>query len=280
MSTEIPLAGAAIAAHLSPLALFLQADSVVKSIMILLALASVASWGVILDKLIRFSKLQKRARFWLAGVASDASLQQLERDLPGHADDPFARIHGALATEWRETHKRGLLKSDNDKESLKERLNRVGQIALGVEIERLQKGLQILATIGSVSPFVGLFGTVWGIINAFQGIAATNNTSLAVVAPGIAEALFATALGLIAAIPAVVAYNRAAGDLGNYANRLGTLIGLTEVEFSRRLSAGEAPAAVSRATVEHHTSADTPRRATETSSHASAGGGRLIAEGA
>ncbi|GAB7127643.1 hypothetical protein JCM19000A_21500 [Silvimonas sp. JCM 19000] len=241
MATEIPLAGAAVAAHLSPLALFLQADSVVKAIMILLAVASVASWGVILDKLLKFGRLQKQARAWLAGAASEPSLRPLENELATHPDDPFARIHSAITAEWRESHRRGLTGNSHDKDSLKERLNRVGQIALGVEIERLQKGLQVLATIGSVAPFVGLFGTVWGIINAFQGIAATNNTSLAVVAPGIAEALFATALGLVAAIPAVVAYNRAAGDLGNYANRLGTLIGLTEVELSRRLSANEAP---------------------------------------
>jgi biopolymer transport protein TolQ len=125
------------------------------------------------------------------------------------------------------------------RDSLKERINRVGQIASNIEVEQLQKGLSILATVGSVAPFIGLFGTVWGIMNAFQGIAASNNTSLAVVAPGIAEALFATALGLVAAIPAVVAYNRAAGDLNNYAGRLATLVGLVEVQLSRQLEAGD-----------------------------------------
>ncbi|HEX8606307.1 MAG TPA: MotA/TolQ/ExbB proton channel family protein, partial [Pseudoduganella sp.] len=120
------------------------------------------------------------------------------------------------------------------------RINRVGQIATSGEVEQLQKGLQVLATIGSVAPFVGLFGTVWGIMNAFQGIAASNNTSLAVVAPGIAEALFATALGLVAAIPAVVAYNRISGDLNHYAGRLATLVGLVEVQLSRQLESGEA----------------------------------------
>jgi biopolymer transport protein TolQ len=108
-----------------------------------------------------------------------------------------------------------------------------------VEVEQLQRGLSVLATVGSVAPFVGLFGTVWGIMNAFQGIAASNNTSLAVVAPGIAEALFATALGLVAAIPAVVAYNRASGDLNHYAGRLSTLVGLVEVQLSRQLEAGQ-----------------------------------------
>jgi biopolymer transport protein TolQ len=107
-------------------------------------------------------------------------------------------------------------------------------------VEKLQGGLSVLATIGSVGPFIGLFGTVWGIMNAFQGIAASGSTSLAVVAPGIAEALFATALGLVAAIPAVVAYNRVAGDLNNYANRVATLIGLVEVQLSRQLESGEA----------------------------------------
>ena len=154
--------------------------------------------------------------------------------------DPFARIYRAIIGEWQESHQQGLYKSEAERDSLKERINRVAQIASGIEIEKLQRGLSVLATTGSVAPFVGLFGTVWGIMNAFQGIAASNNTSLSVVAPGIAEALFATALGLVAAIPAVIAYNRASGALNEYANRLNTLIGITEVQLSRQLESGEA----------------------------------------
>jgi biopolymer transport protein TolQ len=223
-------------AHLSPLQLFLQADIVVKAIMVLLALASVASWGVIADKLARFRTLNRRAKEWLESLQAQRSLAQIQASAK---DDPFARIYRAVLAEWRETWRLGLHRSDTGRDSLKERIARVAQIARGVETEQLQRGLPVLATVGSVAPFVGLFGTVWGIINAFQGIAATNNTSLSVVAPGIAEALFATALGLIAAIPAVIAYNRVSGDLNAYANRLDTLIGLVEVRLSRQLEAGD-----------------------------------------
>ncbi|MDN7673355.1 MotA/TolQ/ExbB proton channel family protein [Burkholderia oklahomensis] len=228
-----------VAAHLSPLQLFEQADWLVKSIMALLALASVASWTVIADKLLRFRALERRAARWLALLQAPRPLAALAQALGAHADDPFARVYRAVAAEWRESWRHGLAQREAGRDSLKERLARVGVIARGVEIERLQRGLPVLATVGSVAPFVGLFGTVWGIINAFQGIAATNDTSLAVVAPGIAEALFATALGLVAAIPAVVAYNRASGDLSAYANRLDTLTGLVEVQLSRQLDAGD-----------------------------------------
>ena len=227
-----------IAAHLSPLELFQQADIIVKSILLILALASLASWGVIIDKLLRFSRLRRRANDWSAALSGQRSLARLGQELKQHAQDPFARIYHAITDEWHTSHRQHLHTDAAGRDSLKERINRVGQIASNVEVEQLQSGLSVLATVGSVAPFIGLFGTVWGIMNAFQGIAASNNTSLAVVAPGIAEALFATALGLVAAIPAVVAYNRASGDLNNYANRLATLVGLVEVQLSRQLEAG------------------------------------------
>ncbi|MRW90475.1 flagellar motor protein MotA [Duganella sp. FT80W] len=226
-------------AHLTPLELFEQADVIVKSILVLLTIASLVSWGVIIDKLVRFARLRRNAVHWTAALAGQRSLAKLTQQLKQHAQDPFARIYHAIVDEWHVTHRLHLHTSDSGRDSLKERINRVGQIASNVEVEQLQRGLSILATVGSVAPFVGLFGTVWGIMNAFQGIAASNNTSLAVVAPGIAEALFATALGLVAAIPAVVAYNRASGDLNNYAGRLSTLVGLVEVQLSRQLEAGE-----------------------------------------
>jgi biopolymer transport protein TolQ len=233
-----------VAAHLSPLQLFLQADIIVKTILVVLALASLASWGVIVDKLLRFRSLQRNAALWSAAVAGQRSLARLVQDLRQAPQDPFARIYQSIAEEWHHSHALELQRDAGGRDSLKERINRVGQISNGAEVEKLQSGLSILATIGSVGPFIGLFGTVWGIMNAFQGIAASNNTSLAVVAPGIAEALFATALGLVAAIPAVVAYNRLAGDLNHYANRLATLTGLVEVQLSRQLESGEAlPAA-------------------------------------
>ena len=229
-----------IAAHLTPLELFEQADFIVKSIIVILALASVVSWGVIVDKLLRFARLRRSAIAWNAALSGQRTLGKLAQELKQHAQDPFARIYHAIAEEWQTSHRQHLQVDASGRDSLKERINRVGQIASNIEVEQLQKGLSVLATVGSVAPFVGLFGTVWGIMNAFQGIAASNNTSLAVVAPGIAEALFATALGLVAAIPAVVAYNRAAGDLNNYAGRLATLVGLVEVQLSRQLEAGDA----------------------------------------
>lgn len=227
-------------AHLSPLQLFEQADLIVKSIMVVLVLASLASWGVIIDKLLRFSRLRRNAIAWTAALSGQRSLTRLAQELRQNTGDPFARIYHAIVDEWHTSHRQHLQADAAGRDSLKERINRVGQISSNVEVEQLQKGLSILATVGSVAPFVGLFGTVWGIMNAFQGIAASNSTSLAVVAPGIAEALFATALGLVAAIPAVVAYNRASGDLNSYAGRLSTLVGLVEVQLSRQLEAGEA----------------------------------------
>jgi biopolymer transport protein TolQ len=228
-----------LAQHLSPWDLFLQADVVVKSIMVVLVLASLTTWGVIVDKLLRFRELGARARRWSVILSNQNSLGELSRQLRDDPSDPFARIYAAISAEWDGSYASGLTQTAGARDSLKERIARVAQIVTGVEIENLQRGLQLLATVGSVGPFVGLLGTVWGIINSFQGIAATNNTSLSVVAPGISEALFATALGLFAAIPAVVSYNRAAGALGAYANRLGTLTGIVEVELSRLLEAGD-----------------------------------------
>ncbi|ENO89429.1 MotA/TolQ/ExbB proton channel family protein [Thauera linaloolentis] len=238
MSTSASTADGAVNISLSPVDLFLHADSVGKGVIILLLLASVASWGVIVEKLLRFRILHQRARSWLDTFRANPSLPELAASLARHPKDPLAKVFRSLINEWKLTHDDDLHLTPSGRESLKERLIRVGQVSTGIELEHLQRGSQILATIGSVAPFVGLFGTVWGIMNAFQGIAATNNTSLAVVAPGIAEALFATALGLAAAIPAVIAYNRIAGDIGAYANRLGTLIGVVEVQLSRQLESG------------------------------------------
>jgi biopolymer transport protein TolQ len=228
-----------LSAHLSPWHLFINADVVVKAIMVFLALASVSSWAVIAEKLSRFRSLRKRAGVWLDLLGSGRSLVKLSASVQHHPKDPFARIYGAILGEWRETHDQGLQASHRGADGLKERVNRVAGIATNIEIGKLQRGLSVLATVGSVSPFVGLFGTVWGIMNSFQGIAASNNTSLSVVAPGIAEALFATALGLVAAIPAVIAYNRASGDLNDYASTLSTLTGIVEVQLSRQVDAGE-----------------------------------------
>ena len=129
--------------------------------------------------------------------------------------------------------------STPQQESLLDRVHSVGQLAVTNTVDKLKGGLQSLATIGAVSPFVGLFGTVWGIMNSFQGIAVTNNTSLSVVAPGIAEALFATALGLVAAIPAVIFYNRITGKISQFGKTLKNLVEIYGIELSRQLSKGE-----------------------------------------
>ena len=203
------------AATLSPLGLFLQADWVVKAVMVGLLLASIWTWGIILSL---------RGRIARARSATD----QFERDyrksddidvfyrMHGDSDHPVARVFAAGVTEWRRsTGGRAL-----DKEGTRERLATTMGAAVAHEIDKLSDRLNILATVGSVAPFVGLFGTVWGIMRSFTAIASEQNTSLAVVAPGIAEALFATAIGLFAAIPALMAYNKLQAEVAKAQNRL------------------------------------------------------------
>jgi biopolymer transport protein TolQ len=191
------------AADLSPWALFLQADIVVKFVMLALLAASIWSWAIILERSRRLAGLNREAKnfeewFWKA-----ESLDQLYEPA-SRATHPMARVFVAGMTEWRRSVSRGKV----DREGVRTRLASATQVAIARQIDELGDRLNVLATIGSVAPFVGLFGTVWGIMRSFTSIAAQQNTSLAVVAPGIAEALFATAIGLFAAIPAVIGYNR------------------------------------------------------------------------
>jgi biopolymer transport protein TolQ len=190
-------------AILSPITLFLQADIVVKGVMLGLLFASIWTWAIILAHGLRLRKVSKanegfEREFW--------KVDDIDRfyDGPGRADIPSAKIFSAGVAEWRRSTKSGKI----DREGTRARLATAMGAALAAEVDKLSDRLNILATVGSVAPFVGLFGTVWGIMRAFTDIAASQNTSLGVVAPGIAEALFATALGLFAAIPAVIAYNR------------------------------------------------------------------------
>ncbi|MBB4201238.1 biopolymer transport protein TolQ, partial [Rhodoblastus sphagnicola] len=148
--------------------------------------------------------------------------------------DPLVQVYGAASEEF--LRSRDLLTTEAQRDAAQERVHRAATLASAAALGHLQARLGSLATIGAVSPFVGLFGTVWGIMNSFQGIAASNNTSLAVVAPGIAEALFATALGLVAAIPAVIFYNRIGTDIANYGKKINGFIGVFEIELSRQLS--------------------------------------------
>jgi biopolymer transport protein TolQ len=188
---------------MSPVALFLQADIVVKSVMIGLLLASVWTWAIIIA---HFMKVRRIGRLNDGFEREFSKADDIDRfyEQRGREDLPSAKIFAAGIAEWR----RSTGGARVDREGTRARLAQTMHSAVGAEVDRLANRLNILATVGSVAPFVGLFGTVWGIMRSFSDIAGANNTSLAIVAPGIAEALFATALGLFAAIPAVIAYNR------------------------------------------------------------------------
>ncbi len=211
--------------------LFLQADLVVKIVMIMLILASFWCWAIIFDKIRRIRRLWSQADEFEEAFWSGGSLEDLYDRIGERPNNPMASIFTSAMREWRRSAAKGI--SDvAQKAALAQRIERVMQVTLGREMESLERHMTFLASVGSTAPFIGLFGTVWGIMNSFQAIASTKDTSLAVVAPGIAEALFATALGLVAAIPAVVAYNKISNDLGRYAARLESFAG----EFSAILS--------------------------------------------
>jgi biopolymer transport protein TolQ len=219
-----PLQTTALAGTVSPsfsmFDLFLQSDSIVKLVMLILLLASFWSWAVIFDKALRLRRLQHAAASFEDTFWSGGSLDDLYDRVGQRPADPMSAVFAAAMREWRRSAAKGLLGTPGMRLSLQQRIERVMNVTVGREMDRVERFMSFLATVGSTAPFIGLFGTVWGIMNSFQAIAASKNTSLAVVAPGIAEALFATALGLVAAIPAVVAYNKLATDFGRYARRL------------------------------------------------------------
>jgi biopolymer transport protein TolQ len=235
MSDATNTASAALAHALTPVELFLQADAIVKTVIVLLILASAWGWAVIAEKLVRLAVLHRRAAKLIDSVQHSLPVATVaESFAEAPASDPLAQVYKAMVDEY--DRSRDFVQSEAQRESLQDRVHRVAQLASAGALDHLQSRLPGLATIGAVAPFVGLFGTVWGIMNSFQGIAASNNTSLAVVAPGIAEALFATALGLVAAIPAVIFYNRISTDISAYGKRLTAFTGVFEVELSRQLA--------------------------------------------
>ncbi len=201
------------------LSLFQSAGLIVKVVMGILVLASVWSWGIIFDKSLLFSRLKSKSRRFEAMFWSGKPLDDLYRKIGDKADHPMSRVFTAAMAEW-SRNKDNTASSTGLAVSAKERIDRIMNVAVSRELDRAERHLGTLATIGSASPFIGLLGTVWGIMTAFQAIAVTKDTNLAVVAPGIAEALFATALGLIAAIPAVIAYNRYSSKINSYAVQL------------------------------------------------------------
>ena len=193
--------------------LFMRADFVVKFVIVLLIASSIFSWALIFDKFKLFKNINKSTedfekKFWKA-----KSAESFNSNLPVNSKDPATLIFKAAMAE--------LIKTKRQSSSVQAaRVERILEIATDNELKKVEKNFTFLATIGSTAPFIGLFGTVWGIMNSFQSIAISRNTSLAIVAPGIAEALFATALGLLAAIPAVVAYNKFNSDSKNYSQKL------------------------------------------------------------
>ena len=229
------LAGSVSGHDMSIWGLFMQADIIVQAVIVMLILASFWSWAIIIDKMLRLRRLRAQARQFEEAFWSGGSLEELFDRIGTRPPDPMSSVFVAAMKEWRRSAAKGLLSTDQLRAGLQERIERVMDITLGREMEPIERHMVFLASVGSSAPFVGLFGTVWGIMNSFAAIAGSKNTSLAVVAPGIAEALFATALGLVAAIPAVLAYNKLSGDIGRYGHRLEAFAGEFGAILSRQL---------------------------------------------
>lgn len=215
----VKLAGSVAPVDMSLFGLFGHADLIGKTIMIGLLMISVFTWALIFDKISKISRLKTRAgffeeRFWSTG-SLDMLYEKIKR--PG---DPMQAVFVAGMKEWRSANDKGLLATAQGRASILNRIDRVLQVTIGREMALVETWMTFLASVSSVAPFIGLFGTVWGIMRAFISISQAQNTSLAVVAPGIAEALLATAVGLVAAIPATAAYNKFTTEIGRYGARL------------------------------------------------------------
>ena len=202
----------------SIISLFIRADFIIKSVIIILIVSSVYSWAIIFEKIKMFKKIRKSTEEFENKFWKSKSAETFYNNLPDNFEDPMANVFRnsmEVMLKSRRTH------------NLNEKMSRMLEINSEQQMEKIEKSYTFLATVGSTAPFIGLFGTVWGIMNSFQSIAISRNTSLAIVAPGIAEALFATALGLLAAIPAVIAFNKFNSDSRKYSQKL--------ENFSKRL---------------------------------------------
>lgn len=216
--------------------LFFQAGIVVKLVMFGLLAASLWCWAIIFSKILLLKRLHQSAAQFEEEFWSGQSLEQLYQRIKGRVRDPLSAVFAAAMQEWNQslgTGKRATL--GTLRVSLLQRIDRAMNTTLASELDKIEKHMGFLASTGSTAPFVGLFGTVWGIMTSFQAISVSKNTSLAVVAPGIAEALFATAIGLVAAIPAVIAYNKLSLEFGRYASRLEGFTAELEALISRQL---------------------------------------------
>jgi biopolymer transport protein TolQ len=204
---------------ISVVSLFMKADPIVKTVFALLLLASLWSWAIIINKWLAMGRLRRRADKFEQAFWSGLSLDELYQQFSQHTDHPMAAVFVSALREWRRAFEAG-----PPREALlpgiKDRIDKAMSVTIMRETDGVERQLGFLATVGATAPFVGLFGTVWGIMNSFSAIAARHDTTLAVVAPGIAEALFATAMGLLAAIPAVIFYNKYVNDIGRYSTRL------------------------------------------------------------
>jgi biopolymer transport protein TolQ len=225
---------APVAESLSPISLFQRADLLVKVVLVLLLLASLWSWTIIVNKWMRLGTLRRKAARFEKTFWSGLSLDELYQQFAQRTDHPMAAVFVAALREWRRAFEGG-----NPKEAqvpgVKDRIDKAMSVTILRETDNIESQLGFLATVGATAPFIGLFGTVWGIMNSFTAIAARHDTTLAVVAPGIAEALFATAMGLLAAIPAVIFYNRFVNEIGRYANRLDAFADEFSAILSRQL---------------------------------------------
>jgi biopolymer transport protein TolQ len=238
------LFGAASPTNFSALAIFVRGDFVVKIVLIGLLAASLWSWTVIIDKLFRFAALKKEANAFEDEVNSGRSLEDVAAQYGERPKAALPRMLSTALKEWREARARGGLSgpgADSHAAMLISRIDRMLDSIIARESRRIEEGLGSLAIVATASPFIGLFGTVWGIMHAFQSIAAQKNTNLAIVAPSIAEALFTTAVGLIAAIPAYIFYNKFSTDAGGFASRLENFADDLATAVARRLAGGTAP---------------------------------------
>ncbi|MGE3623176.1 MAG: protein TolQ [Bdellovibrionales bacterium] len=236
--SSVQLAGSVAGTDLSIMGLFQHADIIGKTVIGGLLIISILTWAIIFDKATKISRLKKRAtyfeeRFWSAG-----SLDMLYDKIKRPAD-PMQAVFVAGMKEWRSASDKGLFAVPGNRNNVQARVDRILQVTIGREMTTVETWMTFLASVGSVAPFIGLFGTVWGIMRSFIGIAQAQNTSLAVVAPGIAEALLATAIGLVAAIPATAAYNKLSTEIGRYGARLDNFANDFVATLSRSLEVGK-----------------------------------------
>jgi biopolymer transport protein TolQ len=230
---SVQLGGSVAANDMSLTGLFMHADIVGKIVITGLLMISILTWAIIFDKAIKMSRLKYKATYFEERFWSSGSLDMLYDKIKRPAD-PMQAVFVAGMKEWRSAHDKGLFANPSNN-NIQARVDRILQVTIGREMAMIETWMTFLASVGSVAPFIGLFGTVWGIMRSFIGIAQAQNTSLAVVAPGIAEALLATAVGLVAAIPATTAYNKLSTEISRYGERLDNFANDFVATLSRNL---------------------------------------------